>query len=417
MEKKKCRIGFIGLGGRGSSMLGLLLQQENVDVPAICDSVPERIETGLQRVKDAGKEAKSYSDYKELLEKEDLDAVIIATTWITHIPIAIDAMNAGCHVGIEVGCASDLEECFELVSVSEKTGKFCMMLENCCYDRKEMAVFNMFKQGLFGEIVHCEGGYRHDLRSEIVLGRENKHGRLVNFMHRNGELYPTHELGPIAKLLDINRGNRFVSLVSMSSKARGLNEWIKKNKGEDYDLYGYDFKCGDVVTTMIKCANGETITLHHDCSLPRPYAREYTVEGTKACFKDAPDYTKGLIYIDGVSEGDAWQNYEETFKDKYEHPLWKKYTLEGIKSGHGGMDWLVLSAFVEAVLTDSEPPIDVYDTAAWFAITPLSEMSIAQGSAPVAVPDFTKGKWISREPERRSMYCLSEVCEELFENN
>ena len=218
MEQKTCRIGCIGLSGRGSSMMDLLLTVPGVIVPAVCDLVPERVEKGLDIVKKRNNgeyEVKGYSDYREMLYNEELDAVFVATTWITHIPIAIDAMRAGCHVGLEVGGAASVEECYKLIRTSEETDRFCMLLENCCYDRKELAAFNMAKQGLFGEIVHLEGGYRHDLRDEIILGRENIHGRLKNFMHRNGELYPTHEIGPIAKLIGINRGNRFVSLVSM----------------------------------------------------------------------------------------------------------------------------------------------------------------------------------------------------------
>ena len=303
-----------------------------------------------------------------------------------------------------------------MVRTSEETGKFCMLLENCCYGRNEMAVFNMIKEGIFGELVHMEGGYRHDLRDEIALGREHIHGRLFNFQHRNGELYPTHQLGPIAKALNINRGNRFLTVNSIASKAKGLNEWIKNNKGTDYDLYGYDFNCGDVVTTLIKCANGETIQLNHDCTLPRPYSRDYLVQGTKGIFTEGDD-NKGKIYVDGHQTTEHWTHVWDDFqpwREKYEHPLWRAFEKGGVKGGHGGMDFLVLSGFVEAVQLDAAPPIDVYDAATWMAITCLSEQSIAMGGAPVPVPDFTNGKWIDREPYRRGMYCLEEVCADFF---
>ena len=275
-------------------------------------------------------------------------------------------------ISLTPGGAASVEECWELVHTSEKTGKFCMLLENCCYDRKEMAIFNMVKQGLFGEIVNCEGGYRHDLRDEIVLGRENIHGRLFNFMNRNGELYPTHQLGPICKLLDINRGNRLLTLVSVASKSRGLNVWIEKNKGTDYDLYGYPFEEGDVVTTIIKTAHGETITLHHDCCLPRPYSRNYVVQGTKGIFTELSD-TDSYIAVDGVT--DTTHAYEpiQKYIDKYDHPLWKKL------------------------------------------ITCISEQSVAMGGMPVPIPDFTNGMWVDREKERRGEFCLSEVCDEFFD--
>lgn len=421
MEQKTCRIGCIGLSGRGSGMMDLLLDVPGVIVPAVCDLVEERMDKGIEIVKKKAKgeyEVHGYIDYKTMLENEDLDAVFIATTWITHIPIAIDAMNAGCHVGMEVGGASSIEECYRLVRTSEETGKFCMLMENCCYDRKEMAVFNMVKQGLFGEVIHCEGGYRHDLRDEIVLGRENIHGRLRNFMHRNGELYPTHEIGPIAKILDINRGNRFVSLVSVSSKARGLNEWIKNNKGEDYDLYGYNWCCGDITTTIITCANGETVTINHDCCLPRPYSREFMVQGTKGVIKEleSAEVDDATIYIEGVSEKPhCWEYFNEKYRAKYEHPLWRDDDTVNFVGGHGGMDYLILAAFAESVQLDAEPPIDVYDTATWMAITALSEQSVSMGGTAVPFPDFTNGMWIDRQPSRRGKFCLEEICDEYFE--
>lgn len=420
MEQKTCRIGCIGLSGRGSSMMDLLLTVPGVIVPAVCDLVPERVEKGLDIVKKRNNGeygVKGYSDYREMLYNEELDAVFVATTWITHIPIAIDAMRAGCHVGLEVGGAASVEECYKLIRTSEETDRFCMLLENCCYDRKELAAFNMAKQGLFGEIVHLEGGYRHDLRDEIILGRENIHGRLKNFMHRNGELYPTHEIGPIAKLIGINRGNRFVSLVSTSSKSRGLNEWIKNNKGEDYDLYGYNWSCGDVTTTIIKCANGETVTLNHDCCCPRPYSREYTVQGTKGIFKEAPDDSNAVVYLEGISkEPHKWEDFNEVYRDKYDHPLWKESDTVNCTAGHGGMDYLILAAFAESVQLGAEPPIDVYDTATWMAITALSEQSVAMGGAVVPFPDFTDGRWIDRKPPRRGKFCLEEICGEFFDN-
>lgn len=410
--KKEVDIGFIGISGRGSSMLDLLLQVEGVRVPAVCDKVVERAENGIEIVNKRTGNAypvHAYIDYKELLKNEKLDAVMICTTWITHARIAIDAMRAGCNVAFEVGGASSIEECWQLVRTSEDTGKFCMLLENCCYDRNEMALFNMIKMGIFGEITHMEGGYRHDLREEICMGRENIHGRLFNFMHRNGELYPTHQLGPISKALGINRGNRFLTLVSMSSKSRGLNEWIKSRKGEDYDIANYAFNQGDVTTTIIKCANGETITLTHDCSTPRPYSRNYVIEGTKGIYSENNGECGGL-YLDSFSDGEPrWREFKD-YREKYEHPLWQAYEKGGIKAGHGGMDYLVLSAFVESLLLEAKPPIDVYDTASWMAITCLSEQSAAMGGMPVPVPDFTNGMWIDREPYRKGTYCLEEVC-------
>ena len=214
-------------------------------------------------------------------------------------------------------------------------------------------------------------------------------------------------------MLGINRGNRYVSLVSVASKSRGLNEWIGKNKGTNYDLYGYDFAEGDVVTTILKCAHGETVTIYHDCCLPRPYSRNYVVQGTKGIFMEISD-RNALLAVEGVTESThEWEHLDKHI-DKQDHPLWCKYTKDGIKAGHGGMDYLVLSAFVEAARDNLVPPIDVYDTATWMAITCLSEQSVAMGGHPVAFPDFTNGAWIDREPHRRGVYCLDEVCDDFF---
>ena len=418
MKKEKIRIGAVGLGGRGQGMLGLLLTIPGVEVPAVCDRVPERAEKGKEIVKNSphysGYAVRSYVDHRELIKNESLDALLICTTWISHSRVAVDGMRAGLHVALEVGGAASVEECWQLVHTSEDTGKFCMLLENCCYDRKEMALYKMVKEGLFGEIVHCEGGYRHDLRDEISLGRENIHGRLYNFMHRNGELYPTHQLGPIAKVLDINRGNRMLTICSVASKAAGLNVWNREHRGEDHDLTTYRFAEGDVVTSIIKCAHGETITLTHDCCLPRPYSRDYLIQGTKGIFKEATERELRFA-VEGVTEGT--HDYEDfgARLEEFEHPLWRWYRSEGVKAGHGGMDWLVLSAFAEAVFLDAQPPIDVYDTASWMVITALSEQSAAMGGMPVPIPDFTNGEWIDRKPFRRSKYCVNAVCGEFFE--
>ena len=418
MKKATIRVGAVGLGGRGQGMLNLLLTIPGVVVPAVCDRVPERAKNGEEIVKESehytGYPVRSYTDHRELLEKEDLDALLICTTWISHARVAVDGMRKGLHVAMEVGGAASVEECWQLVHTSEDTGKFCMLLENCCYDRKEMALYKMVKEGLFGEVVHCEGGYRHDLRDEISLGRENIHGRLYNFMNRNGELYPTHQLGPICKLLDVNRGNRMLTISSVASKAAGLNRWNLLNKGEGHDLTTYHFTEGDVVTSIIKCAHGETILLNHDCCLPRPYSRDYVIQGTKGIFKEATERELRFA-LEGVTKSThEYEDFGERLPE-FEHPLWKWYQSEGVKAGHGGMDWLVLSAFAEAVMLDAEPPIDVYDTAAWMVITALSEQSVAMGGMPVPIPDFTNGEWIDRRPFRRGQFCVNAVCEECFE--
>ncbi|MBQ7545511.1 MAG: Gfo/Idh/MocA family oxidoreductase [Clostridia bacterium] len=416
MAEGKTNFAIVGLGGRGRGLLDEFLDVPGVRVVAVCDKYEDRAMEGVRIVEEKTGETPFMTlDYKEILRRDDIAAVMIFTTWITHARIAVDAMRAGKHAAIEVGGAASIEECWQMVRASEETGKYCMLLENCCYDHNEMTLYRMVKQGMFGEIVHLEGGYRHDLRDEICLGRENRHGRLFNFMHRNGELYPTHQLGPICKLIDINRGNRMLTLSSITSKSRGLNVWLHDNKGDDYDLADYPFCEGDVTTTMIKCANGETITLHHDCNLPRPYSRDYVIEGTRGIFKE--NSHGGEIYLDSLGEKGhepQWQDFAP-LREKYEHPLWKRYRQEGVHGGHGGMDFLVLSAFAESVIEGHEPPIDVYDTAAWMAVTCLSEQSAAMGGLPVPIPDFTNGMWIDRAPYHRGIFCVNEVCEDCFE--
>ena len=397
--KEQLKIGVVGLGGRGTSLLeAVMIPMEDISIIGVCDKYEDRRMHAAQMVKEKkGNEPLCTADYKEILALGELDALVVTTSWADHLQPAIDAMKAGKRVAMEVGGAYSLDQLWQLVHTSEETGIPCMMLENCCYGRDELMVRNMVEQGVFGEIVHCQGGYHHDLRHEISFGRENRHYRLDNYKNRNCENYPTHELGPIAKVLKINHGNRMVSLSSVASKSRGLNDYLKREKGDEYDITNYPFAQGDVVTTTIRCAHGETIVLTLDTTLPRAYSRGFHIQGTRAMNME----DNRSLFIDGVHNQydfcwkDQWNNVEE-YRDQYEHPIWKQYLAEGIKGGHDGMDWLVFRAFFESVMKDEEPPIDVYDTAAWMCISALSENSIAMGGLPVAIPDFTNGKWITR---------------------
>lgn len=336
-------------------------------------------------------------DYRDVMALGDIDAVVIGASWADHIDIAVAAMEAGIYAACEVGGAYSVQECWKLVEAYERTRVPCMIMENCCYGRDEMMVLNMVKQGVLGDIVHCAGGYHHDLRSEIAFGKENRHYRLNNYIHRNCENYPTHEIGPIARILNINHGNRMVSLVSMASKAKGMQEYVRKEKSDDAELMQTEFLQGDIVTTVIKCAHGETITITLDTTLPRYYSRGFTVRGTKGMYME----DNHSIYLDGVHDDfhmgwkPQWGNAEQ-FREQYEHPVWKKYIEEGVKGGHDGMDWLVFKDFFESVKQGTETPLDVYDMAAWMCISALSEESIALGGHPVAIPDFTNGKWMNR---------------------
>ncbi len=412
--KDKVKLGVIGLSGRGMSLMkDVLLHMSDVEILAVCDLYEDRIQNAFDAVVEMkGNKPFCTQDYKEVTRMDGLDAVIVSTAWESHIPISIDAMLHGKYVGMEVGGAYSLDDCFELVRVSEETGVPCMLLENCCYDRAELMVLNMVKQGIFGEVVHCSGGYHHDLRNEIAYGKENRHYRLRNYLGRNCENYPTHELGPIAKVLNINRGNRMLSLTSVASKSAGLHQYIIDKKGENDELANKTFAQGDIVTTTISCANGETIVLTLDTTLPRTYSRGFTVRGTKASYFEA---TKSF-YIDSEHypkyefDGSPLWGNEKEYYEKYDHPLWKEYLEAEIQGGHGGIDWLELRAFIESVKNETQPPIDVYDAASWMCISVLSEESINQGGAPVAIPDFTRGKWLEREPIVEGKYCLDKVC-------
>ena len=394
------KIAVIGFGHRG---LGLLedailpsCEDYKVEVAAVFDLFPDRTQKAAKVVLDkTGKEALAAESYQQILDDPQIDAVIITAAWEAHTDMAVAAMRAGKHAAIEVGGAYCIEDCWKLVETYEQTGKHCMMLENCCYGEKELFVLNMVRQGMFGEIVHCEGGYHHSLGGEITGGKETKHYRLRNYLNRNCENYPTHELGPIAKILGINNGNRMLSLTSTASCAKGLNHYAKKHRGADDPLASAAFAQGDIVTTVIKCAKGQTITLTLDTTLPRSYSRGFTIRGTKgAYFEDT-----NMVFLEDVhdahhDDGTPLVGNGKEYAKSCAHPLWKDYDPKG---GHGGMDYLVVSAFFEALVAGKRPPIDTYDTAAWMAITPLSEQSIIIGSAPVMIPDFTRGKWYQRK--------------------
>lgn len=307
-------------------------------------------------------------------------------------------MKAGKPVGMEVGGSYSVKECWDLVDTYEATQTPFMFLENCCYGRRELMALNMVKQGLFGDIVHCRGGYMHDLREEVSEGEKNRHYRLRNYIHRNCENYPTHELGPIARILNINHGNRMLTLTSMASRSAGIQEYIKDRMSDDEKLMNTRFAQGDVVNTMIKCAGGETILLTLNTSLPRFYSRDFTVCGTKGMYEEEND----TVFVDkkytAEEEWDFkanWGNAKDYEKD-YEHPIWQKFLNDGVQGGHGGMDWLVFEAFFDSIRNGEPCPIDVYDAASWMCISALSEESIAMGGHPVAIPDFTNGEWIRR---------------------
>ncbi|MGN0533105.1 MAG: Gfo/Idh/MocA family protein [Eubacterium sp.] len=410
--EKVIKVGVIGLGQRGMQLIEPMLKMNDVQVTAVCDTYDDRVENAAKAVSQAGfDEPFKAKDYREVLNLGTLDAVVIATSWERHIEIAIESMKKGIFTAMEVGGTYNLQECFDLVQAYEETKTPFFFLENCCYGQRELMCLNMARQGLFGEIVHCDGAYRHDLRNEVSYGKENRHYRLAHYKEHNCENYPTHDLGPIAKILGINRGNRMLHLVSVASKACGLHEYIKEHKPDDEELMNTQFKQGDIVTTVITCENGETITLTLDTTLPRIYSRNFTVHGTKGMYQEDGDY----VFLEKDIEGDVaeidmdpqriWKNADK-YAEEYDNDLWKHKSKGMLESGHGGMDYLVLRSMISAAKGETLPAIDVYDAASWMCITALSEKSIQNGNAPVEIPDFTNGKYKTETGKSTGKYAL-----------
>ena len=422
-QKDKVRIGIIGTGMRGQNHIEMMLERSDVDITALADPDPRMLADALALIQKAGKPVpatypKGNYDYRNLLKRTDVDAVIIATPWEWHVPQAIDSLQAGKIPGVEVCGALRLQDCWDIVNASEKTGLPVMPLENVCYRRDILAVYNMVRQGIFGELLHLQGGYEHDLRgvkfndgvtpynSGVEFGEKGyseARWRTQHSVNRNGDLYPTHGLGPVAMMIDINRGNLLTRISSVATKARGLHEYIVNHpKGGAQHLNAkVNFKLGDIVTSQIQTANGETIVLTHDTNSPRPYNLGFRVQGTKGLWQDqhAGQFNAGLIYVEGKSaKSHAWEN-PETYLKEYDHPLWKKFESQAVGAGHGGMDFFVMNAFVECMKRNAPFPLDVYDMATWYAITPLSEKSISEGGQVQLIPDFTRGKWKNRKPD------------------
>ena len=399
---KTIKIAIIGLGKRGYSLLKDVLlplaTTEPIEITALCDLYPDRTERAAELISKFSRPRPTlYTDYREALQYGAVDAVLISSAWESHVDIAVHAMRAGIAVAMEVGGAYTVNQCFELVKVYEETKTPFMFLENCCFGRREMMILNMKEKGVLGEIVHCSGGYCHDLRDEIATGIEKRHYRLRNYLNRNAENYPTHELGPIAKILGINHGNRMLTLTSTASKAVSMHDYIERNHADNAFLMNAKFNQGDIVTTVIQCAGGETIVLTLDTTLPRYYSRGFTVRGTRGMYEEVTD----SVFIDteeNRKKDFTWRREcvgnAADFAEEYDHPTWKDYLSSGVQGTHDGMDYLEFKLFIDALKHGTPMPVDVYDAAAWMAITPLSEESIACGGKPVMIPDFTNGKWV-----------------------
>ncbi len=392
--RETVRLGFVGLGGRGKLLLANLLSIPGVRVTALCDVVKARVMEAQAMLAQAGQSPAALyhsgeGEFQGLARRDDIDLVCIATPWRWHTPMALFAMAQGRHCAVEVPAATTLDECWALVNTSEKFRRHCIQLENCCYGQNELMVLNMVRQGLFGELTHATTAYLHDQRDEFFSAGSAGDWRRYEHLKRNGNLYPTHGLGPVARYMDVNQGDRLASMVSMSSPARSLS-WYRDHHVPPTDRRRDEkYICGDQNVSLIQTAQGRLITLEHNVCTPEPYDRINLVAGSKGIFRDYPP----RIYLDGKTKGGGWES-PDAYAIAFEDPLWKRLgKLAREQEGHGGMDFLMCFRLIECMRQGLAPDMDVYDAATWSAPGPLSEMSVAHGSAPVLFPDFTRGRW------------------------
>lgn len=386
---EQIRFGLIGAGARGRYLLHELLACPGVSVQAVADVQAEAVDQAARQVTEAGQAAPAryvgIDAWQRLLD-QDLDLVYIATPWDTHTAYAVAAMRAGKHVGVEVPAAVTVEECWQLVEASEAARRHCVMLENCCYDYWETLVKRMARAGLLGSLVHAECAYIHDLRQFLLSDYSEGLWRRGAHLHRNGNLYPTHGLGPVAQIFDIGGQDAFDYMVSMSSRSAGLGEYRDRVLPPDDPKRGEQYAHGDMNTSLIRTRLGRTIVLQHSTVSPRPYDRAFLIAGTRGTFRDYPP----RLFLDGIGEHESWLSPEE-YRDEWEDPLWKQYGEQARKlGGHGGMDFIMNYRLVQILREGLPPDSDVYDAADWSVPGPLSEQSVAQRSAPVDFPDFRR---------------------------
>jgi hypothetical protein len=387
------RMGVVGVGGQGTSHVDILLNVPGVEIVAICDINVAHAERAAQMCVTAGRKrptlyTRGPRDFERLCAQETLDLVLTATPWEWHVPVLVAAMKNGKHAATEVPAAYTSEGCWELVETAERTQKHCVMMENCNYGRSELMALNLVRQGVLGEVLHAEGAYLHDLRA---VQHDDGEGlwRRAHQTTRNGNQYPTHGLGPVANCLDINRGDRFDYVVSMSGPTRGLKAWQREHLAAADPRAQEAYVQGDVNISLVKTANGKTVVVTHDVNLPRPYSRVNLVQGTKGIFMGYPD----RVYVEGRSKREhAWDDVKE-WRDQFEHPLWRSEKIQQVRAGHGGMDYLEDYRLIQCLRQGVPTDMNVYDLAAISSLTWATEKSVAARSAPTEIPDFTKGKW------------------------
>ncbi len=395
---ERVRIGFVGVGGQGSVHVDNLLQIEGVELRAICDIVEWKVARAQDAVVAADQPrpagyARGPRDFERMCAEQDLDLVFTATPWEWHVPVMLAAMQQGKHAVTEVPAAMTVDDCWQLVEAAEKLKQHCVMMENCCYDRREMLAFHLVRKGMLGELLHAECGYLHDLRATKFAKEGEGLWRRAWSQQADGNLYPTHGLGPIAQYMDINRGNRFDFLVSMSSNHRGLEQYAAEHFAAADPRRRESYKLGDVNLTLIRTLKGQTIFLSHNTNNPRPYSRLNLLQGTKGIIQGWPD----RIHIEGRSPEHAWEPLTRYY-DEFEHPLWKSARVQGATAGHGGMDFLEDWRLIQCLRAGLPTDQTVYDAAAWSAIVELTMRSVAARGRPQDMPDFTRGKWQATPP-------------------
>ncbi len=397
------RVGFVGVGVKGSEHVANLLRLEGVELKAVCDIRTEACGGAQRLAEELGRPkptayTRGERDFERMCASEELDLVYTATPWEWHVPVCLAAMRHGKHAATEVPAAVTLEECWQLVETAEKTSKYCVMMENVNYMRDEMAILRIVRAGLLGELVHAEAAYAHDTRYLKIRDYGDGLWLGAHEAKRNGNLYPTHGLGPLAWYLNINRGDRFDYLVSMSSKARGLALYAQEHLPAGHPKRVRKYINGDVNSSLIRTLKGVTIFLKHDTDLPRPYSRTNLIQGTRGIVRGFPEFK---VCLEGKGHTHNWAP-GASYRARYEHPLWKR-VLERPAIGKAPpvtAEFFEDSRLIRALQTGMPPDFDVYDAATWSAVAALSERSVAHHSRPVDFPDFTKGKWKTNRPVR-----------------
>jgi predicted dehydrogenase len=400
---EKVRVGFIGLGMRGPGAVERMMKIEGVEIKALCDLLPDRVKAVQEMVKKDGRpQAAEYygSDeaWMKMCERDDIDLIYSCTPWDLHVPNAVYAMKNGKHAAVEVPAAYTLKDCWLLVNTAEQTRRHCMMLENCCYDFFELATLNMARNDLLGEIIHAECAYIHDLRWLKFDKEKGYQGmwRLKHSIKHTGSLYPTHGIGPVAQIMNINRGDKFEFITSMSTNQFGMSNYAKEKFGDNSLEAKQTYKLGDMNTTLVKTNKGHTIMIQHDTTSPRPYSRIHLLSGTKGIAMKWPQQRIAL-----EPNPHSWLKDEEfkSVMQKYEHPLAKKIGEKAREvGGHGGMDFIMDWRLIYCLQNGLPLDQDVYDAASWSALVELSEISVLNKSKSVEVPDFTRGAWKTTQP-------------------